>query len=189
MRAAIAAAPAGAVICLSSGDYGTITIGDVNKSNDVVVQAASGASPSVELEVHRSHHLRFVGLTIRRLRTANVRDITFSHNTFTGASLVETQNTDANILFDANRFDGINIGADDYEGRLTVRGYDNTAPVGVTISNNHFGGGGCSDGVQVVGNAYGVQIGPGNEFRRSTSRAAARLTSTRSSSTVPFARS
>ncbi len=35
---------------------------------------------------------------------------------------------------------------------------------GVTISNNHFGGGGCSDGVQVVGDAYGVQIGPGNEF-------------------------
>ncbi len=32
------------------------------------------------------------------------------------------------------------------------------------ITNSHFGNGGCSDGVQIVGDAYGVQIGPGNEF-------------------------
>ena len=51
-----------------------------------------------------------------------------------------------------------------YEGRLTVRGYNNTAPVGVTITNNHFGNGGESDGVQLIGGAYGVQVGPGNEF-------------------------
>ena len=55
-------------------------------------------------------------------------------------------------------------GPNDYEGRLTIRGYDNTQPVGVTITNNHFGGGGCSDGIQVVGDAYGVRIGPGNKF-------------------------
>ena len=56
-------------------------------------------------------------------------------------------------------------GPNDYEGRLTIRGYDNTQPVGIRpITNNHFGGGGCSDGIQVVGDAYGVRIGPGNEF-------------------------
>jgi hypothetical protein len=32
------------------------------------------------------------------------------------------------------------------------------------ISNNHFGGGGCSDGIQLTGGTNGVQIGPGNEF-------------------------
>ena len=37
-----------------------------------------------------------------------------------------------------------------------------TASVGVTISNSHFGGG-CSDGIQIVGTP-GVQVGPGNEF-------------------------
>ena len=46
----------------------------------------------------------------------------------------------------------------------TVRGFCDTAPVGVTISNNRFGGGGESDGVQLTGDVYGVQIGPGNEF-------------------------
>ena len=94
---------------------------------------------------------------------ANSADITFSHNTFTGMSLVQTQRAHANILFDSNRLDGNNVGPDNYEGRLTIRGYDNTRPVGVTIRNNHFGSG-CSDGVQVIGGAYGVRIGPGNEF-------------------------
>jgi hypothetical protein len=95
---------------------------------------------------------------------ANSANITFSHNTFTGMSLVQTQRAHANILFDSNRLDGNNAGPNDYEGRLTIRGYDNTQPVGVTITNNHFGGGGCSDGIQVVGDAYGVRIGPGNKF-------------------------
>jgi hypothetical protein len=36
-------------------------------------------------------------------------------------------------------------------------------PSGVVISNNRFSGG-TSDGVQVTGDAHGVQIGPGNEF-------------------------
>ena len=49
-------------------------------------------------------------------------------------------------------------------GALTVRGYDNSSPVGVRITNSHFGNGGCSDGVQIIGGAYGVQVGPGNEF-------------------------
>ena len=36
--------------------------------------------------------------------------------------------------------------------------------MGVSITNNHFGNGGCSDGIQIIGNAYGVGVGPGNEF-------------------------
>jgi hypothetical protein len=45
---------------------------------------------------------------------------------------------------------------------VTVRGYNNTAPVGVTISNSSFKGG-CSDGIMVIGGAYGTVI-RGNEF-------------------------
>ena len=33
----------------------------------------------------------------------------------------------------------------------------------MTIKNSHFGGGGCSDGIQIIGDAYGVQV-IGNEF-------------------------
>lgn len=45
-----------------------------------------------------------------------------------------------------------------FEGRLSIRGYDNTADIGITIRNSHFGGGGCSDGIQLVGGANGVDI-------------------------------
>jgi hypothetical protein len=117
----------------------------------------------VDLEIVASSGLRLVGLTISVL-VASSANITFSHNTFTGMSLVQTQRAHANILFDSNRLDGNNAGPKSYEGRLTIRGYENTRPVGVTITNNHFGGGGCSDGIQVIGDAYGVRIGPGNEF-------------------------
>jgi hypothetical protein len=46
-----------------------------------------------------------------------------------------------------------------------VRGYNNTATNGVVISNNVFSGSGPSDGVQIIGGAYGTVIGPGNEFK------------------------
>ncbi len=117
----------------------------------------------MDLEIVASSGLRLVGLTISDLLMASSADITLSHNTFTGMSLVQTQRARASILFDSNRLDGNNAGPKSYEGRLTIRGYDNTRPVGVTIRNNHFSGG-CSDGVQVIGDAYGVRIGPGNEF-------------------------
>jgi hypothetical protein len=72
--------------------------------------------------------------------------------------------SNANILFDRDTFDGISACQNCYEGRLTVRGNNNTSPVGVAVTNSHFGNAGESDGVQIVGKAYGVKIGPGNEF-------------------------
>jgi hypothetical protein len=66
----------------------------------------------------------------------------------------------AGLLFDHLNLD--NLGPGTWDGRLTVRGYNNTAPVGVTISNSSFRGG-CSDGVMVIGGAYGTVI-RGNEF-------------------------
>jgi hypothetical protein len=88
--------------------------------------------------------------------------LTFDHITWTAALTIRTRGNNQAILFDSSVFDSLAVGI--YEGRISVRGYNNTQPVGVTISNSHLGGGGCSDGVQIVGNAYGVQIGPGNEF-------------------------
>ena len=165
LASVIASAARGSVVCLAGGDYGHVAIRNIHKAKPVVVRPVTGSSASVDLEIVASSGLRLVGLTISDLFMANSADITLSHNTFTGMSLVQTQRAHANILFDSNRLDGNNAGPTDYEGRLTIRGYDNTRPVGVTISNNHFGGG-CSDGVQVIGDAYGVRIGPGNEFTR-----------------------
>jgi hypothetical protein len=163
LASVIASAARGSVVCLSGGDYGHVAIRNIHKAKTVVVRPVTGASASVDLELVASSGLRLVGLTISDLLMANSANVTLSHNTFTGMSLVQTQRVHANILFDSNRLDGNNAGPNDYEGRLTIRGYDNTQPVGVTISNNHFGGG-CSDGVQVIGDAYGVRIGPGNKF-------------------------
>jgi Right handed beta helix region len=159
----IASAAPGSVVCLTGGDYGDIAIRNIHKAKPVVVRPVKGSSASMDLELAASSGLRLVGLIIDGVVMSNSANITLSHNTFTGMSLVQTQRAHANILFDSNRLDGISAGPTNYEGRLTIRGYDNTQPVGVTISNNHFGGG-CSDGVQVIGDAYGVRIGPGNKF-------------------------
>ena len=159
----IASAARGSVVCLTGGDFGHVAIRNIHKTKPVVVRPVTGSSASVDLEIAASSGLRFVGLTISDLLMTNSADITLSRNTFTGMSLVQTQLSHAKILFDSNRLDGNNASPDSYEGRLTIRGYNNTKPVGVTISNNHFGGG-CSDGVQVTGDAYGVRIGPGNNF-------------------------
>jgi hypothetical protein len=165
LASVIASAARGSVVCLTGGDYGHVAIRNIHKAKPVAVRAVKGSSASVDLEIDASSGLRLVGLTISDLLMANSADITLSHNTFTGMSLVQTQRARANILFNSNRLDGNNSGPNDNEGRLTIRGYKNTRPVGVTIRNNHFGGG-CSDGIQVIGDAYGVRIGPGNEFTR-----------------------
>ena len=72
--------------------------------------------------------------------------------------------TNSAILFDSNNFHGLDTGA--WEGMLTVQSMDQgpSSSVGVTISNDSFVGGGNADGIQVLGDADGVQIGPGNEF-------------------------
>ena len=182
LASVIASAARGSVVCLTGGDYGHVAIRNVHKGKAVVVRPVKGSSASVDLEIVASSGVRLVGLTISDVLVANSANITFSHNTFTGMSLVQTQRAHANILFDSNRLDGNNAGPNDYEGRLTIRGYDNTQPVGVTITNNHFGGGGCSDGIQVVGDAYGVRIGRATSSR-AFGREAAERTLTRFSST------
>jgi hypothetical protein len=140
----------------------------------LTVQPASGADVAIGgLNLRMVSHLRFTGaggtMRISGLDIDPVdgdptqsNHLTFDHVIWTAGLTVYARGTGQAILFDSDVFD--NLVGSLYEGRLTVRGYRNSAPVGVTISNSHFGNGGCSDGVQVIGDAYGVQIGPGNEF-------------------------
>ncbi len=175
LASTIAAAGAGTTICLAAGTYGKITLASIAKTSDVAVQSAPGADVTIGgLNLRMVSHLRFTGaggtmriagLDIDPLDGDATRShhLTFDHVIWTAGLTVYARGTSQAILFDSDVFD--NLAGAMYEGRLTVRGYNNSAPVGVTISNSHFGGGGCSDGVQVVGDAYGVQIGPATSSR------------------------
>jgi hypothetical protein len=177
-------AQGGDVIHLASGNYGSF--GGGSKSSVVTLTPQSGATATIAPNLGTGvNNLRFDGLTIDGAYTNGARNVAFVNSRFTGLVRVDTPAniSNANILFDRDTFDGLSATASSYEGRLTVRGYDNSSPVGVKITNSHFGNGGCSDGVQIIGGAYGVEIGPGNEISAS-SRPAARTTSTRSSSTA-----
>ena len=160
-----ASAQGGDVIHLASGNYGSF--GGGSKSSVVTLVAQSGATATISPNLGSGvNNLRFDGLVIDGLYSNGARNTAFVNSRFTGLVRVDTPAnvSSANVLFDRDTFDGLSATASSYEGRLTVRGYENTAPVGVAVTNSHFGNGGCSDGVQIIGDAYGVQVGPGNEF-------------------------
>ena len=162
-----ASAQGGDVIHLAAGSYGSFAGG--SKSSVVTLVAQAGVVATIEPEPRSGsvNNLRFDGLTIdgrlherraqRRLRQLEVHG--------PGARRHAGQRVQReHRLRPRHASTRISATATSYEGRLTVRGYDNSSPVGVKITNSHFGNGGCSDGVQIVGDAYGVQVGPGNEF-------------------------
>ncbi len=160
-------AAAGSTICLNAGNYGNVTLDNIVKSNTVTLRSTSGNTASINLDVGRSQRLTFQNLTITGMYIHNQAiHITLSNSTFTGQLLLNlgvnggSSYGNADILIDGNSFDNISVCGSCYEGRLQVMS-DNT-PTGVTISNNHFGGPGESDGIQL--GAYGVVVGPGNVF-------------------------
>jgi hypothetical protein len=164
---AVSNAAAGSAICLNAGSYGSITLDSISKTSDVVLRSVTGNTAIIDLDVSRSSHLNFQNLTINGLYLHNrATNITVSGSTFTGQALLNlginggASYGNANIVIDGNSFDAISVCANCYEGRVQVIS-DNT-PSGVTISNNHFGGPGESDGIQL--GAYGVVVGPGNVF-------------------------
>jgi hypothetical protein len=163
VASAVSSVAAGSTICLNSGNYGSVSFTNIIKTSDVTVQSVSGNTASLSLKIYGSNHLKFQNLTIPGLDISGstTKNITVSGSAFTGQALLSMNgNTNANIVIDGNTFDGITVCTNCYEGRLQIAG--GTNPVGVTIKNNHFGGGGESDGIQY--GAPGVVIGPGNIF-------------------------
>jgi len=164
VASAISSAAGGTTICLNSGSYGSVNLSNIVKTSDVTVQSASGRTASLSLNINGSNRLKFQNLTISQLDIAGgaTKNITIRDSTFKGQAVLRmSDNSNANILIDGNTFDGISVCSNCYEGRLEVIGNYST-PVGVTISNNHFGNGGSSDGIQI--SSYGVVVGPGNVF-------------------------
>src|SRR6185437_11908949 len=113
-------------------------------------------------------YLRFQQMTIGRVNigtsSAPALHIHFAGIKFTGPVCVMTPaDVNQDTLVDSSTF--ANLGTSCTEGRLGVNGGNrsHSVSVGVVISNNVFGPGGCSDGIQINGEARGVQI-LNNEF-------------------------
>jgi hypothetical protein len=157
-------AAGGDVIHLAAGDYGSWNPSSA-KSSVVTITPQSGARAEMFPTITIAN-VKLDGLTLDGGYLNGAKNTSIVNSTFTGMLRVDTPTStpNANILIDHNTFAGINVCSTCYEGRLTIRGYQNTQPVGVTISNNTFGPNGDADGVQIIGGAYGVQVGPGNEF-------------------------
>jgi hypothetical protein len=158
-------AQGGDVIHLAAGNYGNWTPSS-GKSSVVTITAQAGATAQMYPTLSVSN-VKLDGLTLNGAYLNGAKNVSIVNSTVTQMMRVDTPTSvpNANVLIDHNTFSGINVCSSCYEGRLAIRGYNNTQPVGVTVSNNLFGPGGDSDGVQIIGDAYGVQIGPGNEFR------------------------
>ena len=147
----------GDTIVLASGDYGTFKGG--RKSSTVTIRPAPGARVRMELQLHGASHLRLQGLTITGADIGgDTHDVTVAHSRFTASADVDaTDMAGADILFDRDVFSGINVCSTCHEGRLTIYSRrEGNRPVGVTVQNSLFKGGGNSDGIQV--GSYGVRI-------------------------------
>lgn len=171
VASAVSAAAAGSTICLNSGSYGSFSLSGIVKSNYVTVKSTSGVGAVVSPSVTGgTQYVRFSNLTINGMSVigASTKHIAIANSTFTAKLDIVTTNFNNNdILVDGNTFNGINSGGG-AEGRVSVRWPNGpgSVPAGVTISNNNFAGGGCSDGVQL--GSYGVVVGPGNNFSNLT---------------------
>jgi hypothetical protein len=154
----------GDIVSLAPGDYGSFSGGQ--KPGTVTILAAPGVGATMSLSFTNASNIHLEGVTIKGGTIGgSSNNIAVVGSRFTDMTTVDASSmANAGILFDKDTFDGINATSSSYEGRLSVRGNNNGAPVGVAVTNSHFGNGGCSDGVQIVGGANGVQVGPGNEF-------------------------
>ena len=155
-------AQGGDVIHLAAGSYGSFSGG--KKASMVTLQADPGVSASIAPDLGSASNVRLKNLTITSAYVGTGSSyIEFVGNKFTGSAQVDTANSDMHVLFDGNSHDGINVCSTCYEGRITVKGNNNSVPNGVQITNSHFTGG-DADGVQITGDAYGTKIGPNNTF-------------------------
>jgi hypothetical protein len=168
---AVLAVASGGTVCLNAGSYPTFS-SSIVKTSMTTVTTAPGVSQSqvtiASVDASTSQFLTFKNLTIGRTTvgtgTTPALHIHFVGIRFTADVCINNPaNVNQDTLVDSSTFAG--IGTSCTEGRLGVTGNNNTHTVssGIVISNNVFGPGGCSDGIQITGDAMGVQI-LNNEF-------------------------
>lgn len=158
VASAVSGAAAGSTVCLNAGSYGNVSFTNIAKTADVTIESTQSRGASLNAKVSGSSRLKFRNLTFTGLDiTGASKNIAVLSSTFTGQALVRPSGSAVNVVVDGSTFDGISVCSSCYEGRLQVHGTE-----GVRITNNHFGGGGESDGIQISGS--GAVIGPGNVF-------------------------
>jgi hypothetical protein len=159
-----AAATGAAVIRLTPGAYGTFRGG--RKRTAVTVRGPVRGTATMALKLSGRQRLILDHLHVTTAYLNGARDVTIRRSIFTGMTRVDATARRARILFTHDVFSHIDRCARCYEGRLAVKGDDHPdgVPVGVTVRDSRFGPGGTADGIQIVGSAQGVRIGPGNHF-------------------------
>lgn len=168
VASAVSSAASGSTICLNNGDFGSVNLSDISKSNYVTVQSASGRGASISLQIGNSKFLRFTNLNINGADiNACSKNIELTSSTFTKGAFLSDRGFSCtyplNITIDGSIFS--NLSGAGYEGRISVVDDDGHQPsLGIIISNNEIRDGCQSDGVFLAGGASGVQIGPGNVF-------------------------
>jgi hypothetical protein len=165
---ALSSAAPDAVLCLNAGTYGGIELSDITKARDVTLRSAAGNGTAKigYIRLWNSTHFRFQNLSIAGMGifdslavngdnpSKKTGNIALQGNVFTDQ--VEFRCSGTDLLVDRSSFDNISACTDCAEGRLQL------SEGAVVVTNNHFGGPGESDGIQV--NASGATIGPGNVF-------------------------
>ena len=167
LASAVSSAAAGSTICLNSGNWGSTSLNGIVKTSYVTVRSTTGVGAVVVPTITGgTQFVRLSSLTIAgaAINGANTKHIAVTNSVFTQKMDINTIGFNNNdILIDGNTFNSIGSGGGT-EGRLNVYwpGGPGTVAAGVTVSNNTFDKGGCSDGIQL--GAYGVVVGPGNYF-------------------------
>lgn len=162
LASAISSAPANSTICLNTGIYGSVNLYNINRSAYVTVKSVSGKGASIAPQMGNTKFVRFESLTISSdvLQNSCSANIQWVNNDFTGRGLTLSNSgcSNLNTLIDGNNFSNFTVGGG-YEGRLSL-----VYGSGIIVTNNFFGNGGASDGIQLLGNVSNVNIGPGNTF-------------------------
>ena len=163
LSSVFAGAQGGDVIHLAAGSYGDF--GGGSKPAMVTLLPEPGAQVTMGVNFRSANNITLSGVTIPGGTLQGSQNVTIANSAFTATLQIVSTVANANILIDHSTFDNIDACSSCGEGRITVTtsGSRSPGPSGVVISNNRFSGG-TSDGVQVTGDAHGVQIGPGNEF-------------------------
>lgn len=163
VAAALTAAPSGGTVCLGAGSY--TYNASVTKTTMTTATAAPGVARTAVtfayINTNSSNNIRLDNVTVaggtiqgatRHLRLTRIR--------FTTGVCVLATGTGMDTVIDQSTFNG--LGESCNEGRLSIRG-SSTGANGFTVSNSEFTGG-DSDAIQLVNNANGTTIGPGNTF-------------------------
>ena len=157
---AVSAAANGSTICLNPGQYGRINFYDISRTGYVTLQSATEKSASIAPHIGNSDYIILSSLTLGDVvQNSCSTHIKWLNNDFPTSSLTLSNSACGNIdtQIDNNSFTAYNVDGG-YEGRLSLA-YGS----GISVTNNFFGGGGASDGIQLIANVKDVTIA-GNQF-------------------------